>query len=236
MKQPLSIAVAQPRCTAYDVTANAVAHAEAVRAADARVVVFPEMSLTGYELDAVPVVPDDERLAPIVAACAETGTLALVGAPVPGPRIGILAVDGEGARVAYGKVYLHGSEAARFVPGEPAVIEVDGWRLGLAVCRDTGIPEHAAKTAALGIDGYAAGVVHADHEAEVHGERARRVAADHGVWVVTAAFAGPTGGGFDRTSGRSGIWSADGELVAEASVAPDESARAVFIDSPPSGP
>ncbi|MFE2990616.1 nitrilase-related carbon-nitrogen hydrolase [Streptomyces sp. NPDC059262] len=81
------IAVAQPRCTAYDVTANAVAHAEAVRAADARVVVFPEMSLTGYELDAVPVLPDDERLAPIVAACAETGALALVGAPVPGPRI-----------------------------------------------------------------------------------------------------------------------------------------------------
>lgn len=123
----MSIAVAQPRCVAYDVTANAVAHAEAVRAADARVVVFPEMLLTGYELDAAPVSPDDERLAPIGAACAETGTLALVGAPVSGPRIGILAVDG-----------------------------------------------------------------------------------------------------FDRTSGRSGIWSADGELIAEASVTPDDVVRAVF--------
>jgi predicted amidohydrolase len=229
VEQLLSIAVAQPRCTAYDVTSNAVTHAEAVRVADARVVVFPEMSLTGYELDAGPVCPDDERLAPIVAACAATGTLALVGAPVPGPRIGILAVDRDGARVAYGKVYLHGSEAVRFVPGEPAVIEVDGWRLGLAICRDTGIPEHAAKTAALGIDCYVAGVVHADHEAEVLGERARRVAADHGVWVATAAFAGPTGGGFDRTSGRSGIWSADGELIAEAGAAPDEVARAAFV-------
>lgn len=229
MEQPLSIAVAQPRCTACDVRANAVAHAEAVRAVDARVVVFPEMSLTGYELDAAPVSPDDERLAPIVAACAETGTLALVGAPVPGPHIGILAVDGDGARVAYGKVHLHGSEAVGFMPGRPAVIEVDGWRLGLAVCRDTGVPEHAARTAALGVDGYVAGVVHADHEAEVHGERARRIAADHGVWVAMAAFAGPTGGGFDRTSGRSGIWSADGELVAEASSAPDEFARAVFV-------
>lgn len=228
MEQSLSIAVAQPRCAAHDVTANALAHAEAVRAADARVVVFPEMSLTGYELDAAPVSPDDARLAPIVAACAGTGTLALVGAPVPGPCIGILAVDGDGARVAYGKVYLHGGEAVRFVPGEPAVIEVDGWRLGLAVCRDTGVPEHAVKTAALGIDGYVAGVVHADHEAELHSERARRVAADHGVWVATAAFAGPTGGGFDRTSGRSGIWSAAGELIAEASTAPDEIARAVF--------
>ncbi|GAA4812860.1 carbon-nitrogen hydrolase family protein [Streptomyces ziwulingensis] len=228
VEQRLSIAVAQPRCVAGDVAANAVAHAEAVRAADARLVVFPEMSLTGYELDATPVAPDDERLAPIVAACAENGTLALVGAPVPGPHIGILAVDADGARAVYGKVCLHSSESSRFVPGEPAVLEVDGWRLGLAVCRDTGIPEHAARTVALGIDGYVAGVVHADHEAEVHGERARRVAADHGVWAATAAFAGPTGGGFDGTSGRSGIWSATGELIAEASAAPDDLARAVF--------
>lgn len=228
MRQALSIAVAQPRCVAQDVVANAAAHAQAVRAADARVVVFPEMSLTGYELDAAPVAADDERLAPIVAACAGTGTLALVGAPVPGPGIGVLAIDGGGARVVYAKVHLYGDEADRFVPGEPTVIEVDGWRLGLAVCRDTGVPEHAAKTAALGMDGYVAGVVHADHEADVHGQRARRAAADHGVWVATAAFAGPTGGGFDRTSGRSGIWSARGELLAEASAAPDDLARAVF--------
>ncbi|MFI9463079.1 carbon-nitrogen hydrolase family protein [Streptomyces xiamenensis] len=228
MRKPLSVAVAQPRCVAFDVRSNVVAHGEAIRAAAARVVVFPEMSLTGYHVEAAPVVPDDQRLAPLVEACAESGTLALVGAPVPGPRIGILAVDGEGARVAYGKVYLHGSETVHFVPGEPAVIDVDGWRLGLAVCRDTGVPEHAARTAALGIDGYVAGVVHADHEAEVHGERARRVAADHGVWVATAAYAGPTGGGFVRTSGRSGIWSADGGLVAEAGPLPGEVVRAVF--------
>ncbi|WP_448319840.1 carbon-nitrogen hydrolase family protein [Streptomyces sp. CO7] len=224
---PLSIAVAQPRTVAHDVAGNALAHAEAVRAAAARVVVFPELSLTGYELDAALVGPDDERLAPIVAACAGTGTLALVGAPVPGPHIGVLAVDGDGARVVYGKTHLYGAEADRFQPGRPTVLEVDGVRLGLAVCRDTGLPEHAAATAALGMDGYVAGVVHSDTEAEVHGERARRAAAAHGVWVATAAFAGPTGSGFDRTSGRSGVWAADGSLLAEASDLPGDFARAV---------
>ena len=49
---PLAIAVAQPRCTARDVRANAVEHARLVAAAEARLVVFPELSLTGYELDA----------------------------------------------------------------------------------------------------------------------------------------------------------------------------------------
>ena len=233
MRRELSVAVAQPHCADYDVAANAAAHAEAVRAANARVVVFPELSLTGYRLDAAEIGPDDERLAPIVAACADTASIALVGAPVPGPWIGVLAVDAAGARVVYGKVHLHGSEAERFRPGTPAAIEVDGWRLGLAVCRDTGIAEHAADTTALGIDGYLAGVVHHEHEAGLHGDRARRIAARHGVWVATAAFAGPTGGGFDRTSGRSNIISAGGVVLAEASAAPGDFARAVLTAAAP---
>jgi predicted amidohydrolase len=228
VSQTLTIAAVQPRCVAHDVAGNAVEHAALIHAAGARVVVFPEMSLTGYELDAAPVPPDDTRLAPIVEACAATGTIALVGAPVPGPWIGVLAIDGSGAKVAYGKVYLHGSEAEQFTPGEPAVLEVDGWRLGLAVCRDTGIPEHAERTAALGIDGYVAGVVHHAHEASLHGDRAKRVATDHQVWVVTAAFAGPTGGGFDRTSGGSGIWDAQGDVLAEAGTEPGDLARWIF--------
>ncbi|MCM6774850.1 carbon-nitrogen hydrolase family protein [Nocardia sp. CDC159] len=222
MRRELKIAVAQPKCVAHDVVANAVEHAQAIREARARVVVFPELSLTGYELDAEIVTPDDDRLAPIIDACAETGALALAGAPVSGPHIGVLGVDAHGATIVYRKVHLHGSESHRFVPGEHAALEVDGWRLGLAVCLDTKFPEHAARTAELGMDGYVAGVVNADHEAELAGERARRVAADHGVWVAIAAFACPTGGGFDRTCGRSGIWSATGELLAEAGPEPGD--------------
>jgi predicted amidohydrolase len=98
MREPLVIAVAQPPCVAYDVAANALTHAATVRAAGARVMVFPELSLTGYELDAPAISADDPRLAPIVEACADTGALALVGAPVQdeaGARhIGMLAVDG----------------------------------------------------------------------------------------------------------------------------------------------
>ena len=221
MREPLTIAVAQPPCVPCDVAANALTHAVAIHAAGARVVVFPELSLTGYELDAPAISPGDLRLAPIVEACAATGSLALVGAPVRdeagGLYIAMLAVGSEGATVAYRKVWLGEDESSRFTPGAgPAVLDVDGWRLGLAICRDTGIPEHAAATAALGMDAYVAGVLHLDEEATLHGERARRVAADHGVWVVTASFAGSTGGGYARAAGRSGIWNSDGVAVAEA--------------------
>ncbi|MEK6443778.1 hypothetical protein [Pseudonocardia sp. T1-2H] len=53
-------------------------------------------------------------------------------------------------------------------------------------------------------------------DSDVPDERARRVAAEHGVWVVTASFAGAAGGGFQEAAGRSGIWAPDGAVVAEA--------------------
>jgi predicted amidohydrolase len=216
----LTIAAAQPRCTAHDVGANAVAHAAIIRSASARVVVFPELSLTGYELDAAPVAPDDERLSPIVDACAATGTVAFAGAPTAGAdgeHISVLAFDGADRWVAYDKMSLSDTEAKRFVPGRaPAVVNVDGWRLGLAICKDTGIAEHADAVAAEGMDVYVAGVLDSADDASVQDERARRVTAHHGVWVVVASFAGSTGGGYEHAAAQSRIWSPDGTVVASA--------------------
>lgn len=229
----LVVAVAQPSCVALDVAANALAHAQAVQAAAARVVVFPEMSLTGYEFTAPTISPEDPRLKPIVDACAATGSVALVGAPVGGAdgattrHIGILAIDGSGARVAYRKVWLGGADAESFDPGPaPAVLDVDGQRIGLAVCKDTGVPQHAADTAALGIDGYVAGVLEFAEDAAVPGRRSARIAADHGVWVAFASFAGSTGGGYERAAGRSIIRARDGSALAEAGSGVGEIARA----------
>ncbi|MEV2237423.1 carbon-nitrogen hydrolase family protein [Micromonospora sp. NPDC049891] len=228
-RPPLSIAVAQSRCTAYDVDANVAAHAALVRAAAARVVVFPELSLTGYELDAPPVDPADSRLAPLVAACAATGTLALVGAPVAGEHIATLAVDGTGTRVAYRKMWLGDVEARRFRPGPaPAVLDVDGWRLGLAICKDTGVVEHAARTCAAGVDVYAASIVDSAAEAHVPDQRASRISTTHRVVVAVASFAGATGGGFAETAGRSAIWAPDGSVLARAGTAPDEFVQATL--------
>jgi predicted amidohydrolase len=221
VRDRLTLAVAQPPCAPGDVAANAAAHAEAVRAAGARVVLFPELSLTGYELDTPAIDAEDPGLAALVEACAETGSVALAGAPVRGdagrPHMAMLAVDGAGASVAYRKMWLGAAEASRFAEGvEPAAIDVDGWRLGLAICKDTGTPRHAADTAALGIDAYVAGVLESEDDAHLLDERARRVAGEHSVWVAMASFAGAAGGGFDRAAGRSGVWGGDGRAVARA--------------------
>jgi predicted amidohydrolase len=231
MREPLTIAVAQPVCHPGDVAANVLAHAAAIRAAGARLVVFPELSLTGYDVDAAVVPPDDARLAPIVEACRETGSMALVGAPVAetqdGDNIAMLVVDGTGARVVYRKMWLGTTETGRFSAGtEPALLELDGWRLGLAICKDAGVPQHAADTVALGIDAYVAGSVKAVDEGELQDDRARRVATEHGIWVAVASGAGSNGGEYDPAAGRSGIWAADGSVVAQAGAEPGEIVRA----------
>jgi predicted amidohydrolase len=192
-------------------------------------VVFPELSLTGYELAAPAIAHTDPRLEPIVKACAETGSLALVGVPLPGDHIATLAVDGRGATLAYSKMWLGSSESARFSPGaRPALIEVDGWRLGLAICKDVSVPQHQRDTAALGIDVYIAGTVMFSHEAQAQSERAARLAAEHGVWVAIASFAGPTGDGYTETAAHSGIWNPAGKSVAQAGPEVGAHARATL--------
>jgi len=216
----LTIAAVQPACKANDVTANALSHAAAVRAAKARVVVFPELSLTGYELEAPLVSPGDVELRAIVEACAATNSIALSGAPVEGDggrsHIAMLCVSPRGVEVAYRKCYLGGEESTRFSPGPgPAVLDVDGWRLGLGICKDTGVAEHLRDTAALGIDVYAAGLVHTPEELPEQEMRAASIARETKAFAF-ASFAGPTGGGYERTAGSSAIWSPGGDVLASA--------------------
>ncbi|CAE7149479.1 GALNS [Symbiodinium necroappetens] len=191
---------------------------ELIRAADARVVVFPEMSITGYELAAEVVDPEDARLESIVSACADTGALALVGAPTRsdlGDHISMLCVAGSGVTVAYSKMCLSATEAERFCAGNsPVVIDVDGWRLGLGICKDTGVPAHAQSTADIGMDIYVAGVLDSVEESSIQLERAQLIAAHHGVWVVFASFAGATGGGYSHAAAQSRIWAPDGAVLA----------------------
>lgn len=229
----MAVAAVQPVSVLGDVAANAVAHAEVVRDARSRLVVFPELSLTGYTLDVPPLSTADAALGPIVDACREADSVALAGAPVEdrdGRRyIATLAIDSDGVVVAYRKVWLGDAEARCYQPGrERGVWSVDGWRIGLGICKDTGVRAHIEDIASAGVDLYVAGVVHRPDEIEVQDARGARIARRAGAWVAFASFAGATGGGYDQTAGQSCIWSADGSVVARAGAAPGEVAAAVL--------
>jgi predicted amidohydrolase len=221
---------------AQDVQANGLLHAQAVRDAEARIVVFRELSLTGYELEADVIDLGERAISPIVQVCRETGSIALVGAPMRGPAhqfyIAMLAVSTAGVSPLYRKRWLGAEEANRFSHGdEPTVLEVDGWRIGVGICKDTGVQEHAERMAELDIDAYCAGLVHLPEELQQQEERAESTARLCRAYVALASFAGPTGGIDTQTAGSSAIWSPTGKMAARAGTLTGEIARATLEPS-----
>ncbi|WP_188296417.1 carbon-nitrogen hydrolase family protein [Streptomyces sp. CBMA156] len=229
-ERPLRIATVQTGAVAGDIPANAAEAAALIReaaGAGARLVLFAEKFLSGYEPELIrtdpvryAVGPDDPRLAPIAEACRETGTVAIVGAAVRDGadlRISALVLGRDGGFVTrYDKQHLFRSERDHFRPGSAGcTLELDGWRLGLGVCYDSGFPEHARAAALDGCHAYLVGALfsvgHGHHESRTWFP-AR--ALDNTLYTVLANHIGRTGG--RHTCGGSAVWGPDGRLIAEA--------------------
>lgn len=184
-------------------------------------IVFPELSLTGYELDlasALQFESGDARLERLSSAAKEYDMHVVAGAPwVSGrekPYLGafLFAPD---RSACYAKIHVHESEQAYFVPGDDHCVEpVGGVPTGLAICADTGHPDHAAEAAALGARLYVASVMKNAAQYRAHADNLSRYAADHGMAVLTANYAGSTGG--EESAGGSAFWDERGRLVARA--------------------
>ncbi len=152
----LRIALAQIDTCVGDLTGNAAAVADWTRkAADAgaQLVAFPEMTLTGYPIEDLALRASFQRAADsavraLATELAETGlgdVTVVVGSvgTAGGSRPTNRAVVLRGGEVVahYDKHHLPNygvfDEARIFVPGEePAVVDVDGVRVGLAICED----------------------------------------------------------------------------------------------------
>jgi len=227
VSQALRVAVAQAQARSGDVTSNAARLAALVREAangGARVVVTPELFVSGYDIPALAADPaldladaDDARLDPIREACRGTGTVAVVSASMridAGRTISIVVVDAQGSvRRAYDKQHVHADERLVFVGGgHGAIIEVDGWRLGLGVCYDGCFPEHARGLAEAGAWAYlvpAAYVLGSEHRRDLY--YAAR-ALDNGMYVAMAGLVGQCGA--ERFGGGSAVFDPQGRRLA----------------------
>lgn len=217
------LAVAQTASVRGDVEANVEIHVRFTTAAaghDARLIVFPELSLTGYEPDIAAthaLTAEDPRLEPLIKIARKHAITIVAGAPYrsqKGLHIAALVIQPEGVCV-YTKHHLHSGEETYFVPGtmEPQ-IGIDGERVSFAVCADTTHPEHAEAAARAGATVYAAGVFITPTGIEADSVQLRGYAHSHQMIVLMANYASPSGG--FPTAGRSTIWNNQGEKVVEA--------------------
>lgn len=228
-KRPLRIAVAQSLSVPGDVAANVRAATRTIAAAHdggADLVVFPELSLTGYELGSLAISTDpwltsgDARLVPLRRACAVARVAAVVGAPLftaeNRPRLAALVIDAAGEVGTTCKQHLHGAEGTLFEAAEPAPpFELEGWRVAVAICFDAAHPRHAEAAAAQGADLYLVSAFYGvgdERRADLHlGARAM----DHRMFSALANHACTTGGYV--SCGGSGVWGPTGDPLCRAS-------------------
>ena len=229
-RKALRVGAAQFDAVGGNITANAAGHERLIDEAGGlgvEVLVFPELSLTGYAwniLDQAPercvVDPGGPELKPIRNACLRNGVVTVAGGCLRNGRglgLSAIVVDRQGQVCAtYDKQHLDGPEKDWFVPGTlGCMIEVDGWRLALGICYDASFPEHGRALALEGADAYLVSGAFPVGESD----RRRSIyfparALENTFYVAFANFVGAHDG-LDYC-GRSAVHGPDGRMLADA--------------------
>jgi predicted amidohydrolase len=237
MTRSRSIAVAQTCPVPGDVPTNLAEHVQLARLAaaeGAQVVVFPELSLTGYELglaEGLAFAEDDPRLSPLQGAASTHSLTLIAGAPVRlGPRlhIGAFILFSDRTTALYTKHHLGAfgpaaacdgtvppAEATVFQPGDrnPLLRFGNNNVAAVAVCADVGRPSHPQQAADRGARAYLASMFVIPSEYEGEAAKLQRYAVRHSLMVALANFGSPSGG--LASAGRSAVWSETGELLVQ---------------------
>jgi predicted amidohydrolase len=219
------IAAAQVASVRGDIAANIRVHTAAVKSAAERgvsVLLFPELSLIGYEPDLaaeLAMEATDARLAPLAALARRHQIAVVVGAPLRSsgtkPGLGAILLDASGSVRTYAKMHLGGSEPTYFAPGErPLSFAAHGQTIGIAICADSSQPSHPQSYFDGGCTIYAAGVFLNPEWYATDTPRLADYAGRFRMLVVMANHAASAG--THASVGKSSVWAPGGALLAQA--------------------
>jgi predicted amidohydrolase len=204
---------------------NIERHMEFIRLASdnhAKIVIFPEMSLTGYERELAKAqcfTKDDTRLECLRKISADCSITVVAGGPLLLDNHLYIAswifTPSQGTQI-YTEKYLHPGEELYFEPGaqnDPTVI-LDGESFSFAICYDIERDEHVACVAEKKSDFYAASIFYTQNGIESGLARLQKIAKENSMAVLMSNCVGE---GFElMAGGRSSIWSNRGELIISA--------------------
>ncbi len=225
MTSPLTIAIAQTDTLDLCIQNNALNHIELIEQASsggADLVVFPELSLTGYVLPKLSVLAMNKRDATLceLSDVAQAQNIdVIVGCPLEvngnKPAIGAVRFFRYGQIEFYCKQYLHQGESEWCSPGSKSfVFELNGLKLALAICADFCEPQHAIDSANLGADIYLVSALISCSGYDADAGILSSIAKRHHVPVVLSNHVGQTGGW--ECAGKSTVWDVNGKQVAMA--------------------
>ena len=206
-----------------DIRANSDRHQSFIELAvstGAELVVFPELSITGYEptlAKDLAIEPDDRRFDEFQSISDAKQITIAIGAPTRSPGgicISLLLFQPGRLRQVYSKMHLHADEEPFFVRG-PVSEGLIGTseKAALAICYELSVPEHAAAAFQNGAAIYIASVAKTAAGVENAVVRLSEIARDYAMTVLMANCVGLADS--VDCAGGSAVWNNEGVMLCQ---------------------
>jgi predicted amidohydrolase len=222
MAEEVTFALAQISAQKGDVAANIQTHLRMIEIAHnykSDFIIFPELSLTGYEPTLASELAfdlTDHRLEPLREACRQMQITVIAGAPIKHtyrPILGSFVLFPSGTGTVYSKRYLHPGEEQFFAPHDwNPLLVFKGDVLSLAICADILNPLHAKTAHENNSTIYLASVLITPAGYSNDTAVLRKHAREHHMTVMMANYCGSTGG--YEAAGESIVIDSHGETIA----------------------
>ena len=216
------LAAAQTQPHRQDLFSNFEEHLHLIKIAvkeKADLIIFPEMSITGYERELAAsqaFIENDPRLEPLKKLSNEHEITIVVGAPIRVGEelyIGSFILQPNQKETNYLKQFLHDGEEKFFSSTFDAnpIIDIKGKRAALAICADIDHHSHAANAHKNGADIYLASIFFTPNGIHEAHETLSSYAKQYQMEILMANYGGESWG--MAAGGRSGFWDKKGELI-----------------------
>jgi predicted amidohydrolase len=219
----MKICAAQTKPVTGDILSNIEQHKRLAKLAASRgagLIIFPELSLTGYEpqlAGELATTVTDRRLVPFQKISNENNITIGAGVPIRGKTgtcISMIIFRPNKQPLVYSKKHLHPDEAPFFVGGNNiCCIEIEDTKIALAICYELSVEEHHLNAAKTGADFYIASVAKFKTGLEDAMNKLSEIARRYQMTVLMANCSGTCDG--NECAGKTSMWNNRGRLVAQ---------------------
>lgn len=219
----MKICVAQTRPVKGDIQSNIENHKKMINLAisnGAQVIVFPELSITGYEPELAKELAtnkDDSRFDDFQLISDSSQITIGVGAPTKsdtGLCISMVIFQPHKPRMTYSKKYIHPDEEAFFISGQNfGCLPGTKPNIGLAICYELSIPEHSANAYKCGVEIYIASVAKTTEGVEKAAKSLSGIAGKYSMTVLMSNCVGHCDN--FESAGKTSIWNNKGVLTGQ---------------------
>ncbi len=219
----MRLAIAQTASVRGDINQNIENHRKWIQQAilhKAELVVFPELSLTGYEPDLAERLAtnqDDTRLDELQSLSDKNSITIGVGLPTKKERnvfVSMIIFQPHKERITYSKQYLYPPEKAIFTAGKnPLVLNFETEVVSPAICYEASNKAHCAYASQNNATIYMASVLSSIGGIDAELNKLAEIAKNYHMVTFMANYVGKSGG-YD-CAGKSSVWNEKGELIGQ---------------------